>query len=300
MSPAEVVAVIGVGRIGLPVCGHLVRAGYRVIAVDVLPERRALAGRAGAIEEASPARVADQADVVLTVLPGSPELRALMVDEALLEDLRPGTTWIDLTSAAPELGQQLAAAATQRGVHMLEAPLGGGAGAAEQAQLTFFVGGDPDVLTGARPLLQHLARPDGILYQGPAGSGYLTKLLVNTLWFGQALATAEVMLLAQAAGLDLLRLREVLTGGPAASDYIARYLPSVFAGDYLPSFGLERIVEELDSVRESAQAHGVPFELSGLVADLHARALQAFGPVDGELMGVAYLEQQAGRTIRPS
>jgi 3-hydroxyisobutyrate dehydrogenase len=216
----------------------------------------------------------------------------------LLGRLRPGTTWIDLTSAAPELGKQLAAAALEVGVPALEAPIGGGVAAAEQARLTFFVGGDLQVLARMRPLLEVLARPDRILHQGPAGSGYLTKLLVNTLWFGQALATAEVLLLGQAAGLDLARLREVLSSGPAASEFIATVVPSLFEGDYLTTFGLDRIVEELTSVQDSAQAHGVPHELTRLVTDVHARALDRFGPVDGELMGMAYLEQQAGRTLR--
>ncbi len=327
------IAVIGVGRIGLPICRRLIGAGHTVIAVDISPARRELAAEAGAVTGPSASQACERADLVLTVLPGGPELRAEMLggelpgaemsgaevpgadvpgpdvpgaamdgrgDEnpGLLRRMPAGLTWIDLTSAGPELGQDLAEAALAAGVLALDSPVGGGVSAAEQGTLTLFVGGAADLLDRWRPVLEAIAEPDRILHLGRPGAGYLTKLLVNLLWFGQAVATGEAMLLAQAGGLDLGRLRQVLMAGPAGSSFITSYLPALFDGDYLTSFGLDRCVEELQAVRAAAQGYGLPFELSGLVADLHARALAEFGPVDGELMAVAYLEARAGRTIR--
>lgn len=291
------VAVVGVGRMGLPIGERLIRAGHEVCAVDVDPGRLERAAGLGARVGMTAAEAAAQAEVLLTVLPGSPELRALA--EELIEHLPSGLIWVDLTSAAPDLGEELASRAASRGVRMIGAPLGGGVPAAQNGTLTFFAGGEAGALEVVRPVLEALARPEGVLHLGPVGAGYTAKLLVNLLWFGQALAVGEALLLGQSAGLDVARLREVFLDGPASSGFVDSYLPALFAGDYLASFGLDRVVEELESLRTLAGQKDSPFELSGLVADLHARALSRFGPVDGELMGVAYLEELAGRRIRP-
>jgi len=122
--------------------------------------------------------------------------------------------------------------------------------------------------------------------------------LVNLLWFGQGLASAEAVLIGRSAGLQPARLREVLMTGPASSAFISSYLPSPSRGDYLTSFGLDRCVEELDSIERHAHREGLPAAVTSLVARLHREALDRFGPVDGELMGVAYLEDQAGQRLR--
>jgi 3-hydroxyisobutyrate dehydrogenase len=298
MAGMSRVAVAGIGRMGLPICGRLLGAGHAVSALDPDPARLDRARALGARTGMSAVEAVAQAEFLLTVLPGSPELAA-WADE-LIGDLPPGLVWADLTSAAPELGEDLASRAAARGVRMIGAPMGGGVPAAQEGTLTLFAGGEAGALELARPVLAALARPEGVLHLGPVAAGYTAKLLVNLLWFGQALAVGEALLLGQSAGLEVGRLREVLLDGPASSGFVESYLPALFTGDYLTSFGLERVVEELESLRVLAARNDSPFELSGLVADLHARALGRFGPVDGELMGVAYLEALAGRRIRPN
>jgi 3-hydroxyisobutyrate dehydrogenase len=298
------VAVIGLGRMGLPICTRLLGAGHTVLAVDVHPGRRDLAVAAGALAPASAQRAAAEADVLMTVLPGAPELRALMLGpatgEGLLRHVGPDVMWIDMTSASPDLAVDLSSAAARHSVRWLGAPMGGGPEAARAGDLTFFVGGEADVLSACAPVLAPLAAPERILHLGEHPHGYLAKLVVNLLWFTQAIATGEALLLAQAGGLDLVRLQEVMMKGPAASAFIASSVPAVFDGDYRRTFGLDRCVEELASLTAMASEREVPFELSTLVTDLHRRALERFGPVDGELLGVAYLENLAGRRIRPS
>ncbi len=280
------IAVVGGGRIGLPVAARLVAGGHSVRVFDVRPEVEAEAARVGA-GWGSPVG----AEVVITALPGSPELRDLMLS-GLLGQL---STWIDLTSASPALGAELATAASDAGVDYLDAALGGGVSAAENGTLKLFVGGPVEVLDRVRPILECFAGQ--INHLGPAGSGYLTKLLINLLWFGQAVATGEALLLGQAAGLDPRRLSEVMLDSAASSEFIASYLPSVFAGDYLPSFGLDRCVEELDSLEELARARSTPYDVSSAVGRLYQQALATFGPVDGELLGIGYLEHLAGRKL---
>ncbi len=207
-------------------------------------------------------------------------------------------TWIDMTSNSPAAGRALLAAARARGIGVLEAPVGGGVPEARDGTLQLFVGGDIALVERHRRLLEVLADPQRIAHVGGHGAGYLTKLLVNLLWFGQAVATAEALLLARRAGIDLDMLRQVLTSSAASSAFISRDLGALLAGDYLTSFGLDRCCEELAAVTALARDHDVPFQLSALVEEIYQRALTRYGPADGELLAVALLEEQAGIRLR--
>ncbi|HEX4223940.1 MAG TPA: NAD-binding protein [Pseudonocardiaceae bacterium] len=125
-------------------------------------------------------------------------------------------------------------------------------------------------------------------------------MLINTLWFGAAALTTETLLLAQRNGIAPDRFREVLAGSAGDSAFAANHLPALLAGDYLADFGLDRCVEELDAVEHSATEAGTPHPITTAVAELHRAALHRYGPVDGELMGPALLEEQAGTRLRKS
>jgi 3-hydroxyisobutyrate dehydrogenase len=203
-----------------------------------------------------------------------------------------------MTSTDPAAGRELAAAGHGRGVRVLEAPVGGGVPAAVAGTLQLFVGGDAALLEQHRALLQVLADPARITHVGGTGAGYTAKLLVNLLWFGQAMATAEALLLGRRAGIDLDVLRGAFAGSAAASHFITDDLSALFAGDYLASFGLDRCCEELAAVTALARESRVPFELSEHVERIYRRALDRYGPADGELLPVAMLEEQAGIRLR--
>jgi 3-hydroxyisobutyrate dehydrogenase len=168
--------------------------------------------------------------------------------------------------------------------------------AMREGTVTLYVGGDPDVLRASTPVLRSFAGK--IHHAGGSGRGYLTKLLINMLWFGHATLTTEVLLLAQRHGQRPDRMRELLLGSAGDSAYVAQHLPALLDGDYLREFGLDRCVEELDAVEHSADRAGVPHPLTSAVLDLHRTALRHFGPVDGELMATAWLEEQAGAELR--
>ncbi|MGC4940648.1 NAD(P)-dependent oxidoreductase [Kribbella sp. DT2] len=284
------VAVVGAGRIGTPLIERLVAAGHEVTAYDVRAERRT------AVEEAGARWSSDlsAAEVVLTVLPGTPELEAL-VHGPFLTQLHPGTLWIDLTSASPELGKAAAQTAAAAGIRYLESPLGGGVEGMRSGTLTLYAGGAPEVLAAATPILRTFAIT--IHHTGPHGTGYLTKLLINLLWFGQAALTTEALLLAQHHGQSPAVFAELLKGSAGDSAFAERHLPALLAGNYLPDFGLDRCVEELDSVEHSAAFADLPHPITTAVADLHRAALQHYGPIDGELLGPAWLEVQAGTRL---
>jgi 3-hydroxyisobutyrate dehydrogenase len=286
---------------GLPMCANLVQAGYDVTAGDVREELQGAVVACGARWGGPGRGVAAAADVLITVLPGGPELRDLMLAPGgvLLSAMPETAIWIDMTSTSPIIGRVLASAARDRGVAMLEAPVGGGVRAAVAGSLHLFVGGDAELLERHRPMLEALADPARIIHMGGAGAGYTAKHLVNLLWFGQAIATAEALLLARREDIDLDLMRRALAGSAAGSSFIRHDLDALFEGDYLTSFGLDRCCEELDAITTLARQDGVPFALSEQVAQTYKRALARYGPVDGELLPVAMLEEQAGVQLRP-
>lgn len=297
------IVVVGAGRIGLPVAARLVDAGNAVDVVDVRPERQAAAEAVGArwrgAQLAENGSAYPAPTVVLTVLPGSPELREAMLGgldgsaSGLIAQMPAGTLWIDMTSAAPDLAIELATAAADRQIDYVDAALGGGTSHAEQGTLTLYVGGEDRAVHGARPFLAPLAKSDGIHHLGGHGTGYAAKLLINQLWFTQALAFSEVLVLAVRLGVDLSKFAALLEDSPAASAFARDYLPRMMDGDHIPTFGLHRVVEELDSLVRAAKTNGAPWAVSTAVRDLHRDALTHYGAIDGELLGAAFIAQLA-------
>jgi 3-hydroxyisobutyrate dehydrogenase len=295
------IGLVGLGRMGVPVCANLVRAGYNVRAGDRRPEAAEQAARSGACWVPELARLAAGADVLVTVLPGSGEVRELMLGAGgVAAALRAGTTWIDMTSNSPAAMTEVRDAVLDRGVQVLDAPAGGGVAAAQHGSLQLLVGGEAQVVAQHRELLEILASPGRLFHVGGYGAGYTAKLLINLLWFGQAVGTAEALLLGRASGLDLGLLREALADSAAGSRFIHHDLQALFAGDLMRTFGLDRCYEELQIVTELARDHHLPFQVSEAVADVYQRALRRYGPVDGELLGVALLEEEAGLQLRHS
>ena len=297
------ITLVGAGRIGLPVVGRLIAAGHRVEVVDLRADLQADVEAVGAQWSGSSLGQVPVDRLLITVLPGSPELRELMLAPSdgsgpvALAHLARGGSWVDMTSAAPDLADELTAASTAHGVRYIDAAVGGGPEDARRGGLTLYVGGESSDLQRLRPVLEAFADPARIHHMGGHGAGYLTKLLVNQLWFGQVVSVTEAMLLGAHAGLATDRLAGVLDISAAASEFVHSHLPSLLAGDYLPAFALARVVEQLDSLEHLAGSAGTPWSLSKRVAELHRQALDHFGDVDGELLGAAWLEQLAGHTL---
>jgi len=292
------IGFVGVGRMGLPMCANLVAAGHTVTAGDARAEAEQAVLQCGAHWRAQLAEVAADAEILITMLPGGGEVRQVMAGSGVLAAMPSDAVWIDMSSTSPAAGRELAAAARARGVGVLDAPVGGGVSAARSGSLQVFAGGDVAVLDRCRPVLAALADPHRVIHVGGNGAGYTVKLLVNLLWFGQAVATAEALLLARRAGIGLDVLRQTLATSAASTAFIRDDLGSLLDGDYLTSFGLDRCCEELTAIADLARELGVPSELTQTVEHMCQRALRRFGPVDGELMAVAMLEEEAGLRLR--
>jgi 3-hydroxyisobutyrate dehydrogenase len=275
---------------GLPICMRLIERGFVVSATDLRRELRAGAASAGARWADSGAEVASRCDVLITVLPGPGEVSAARGE--LVDALAPGSVWIDMSSATPATAREIARTAQGRGVRILDAPVGGGPTEARSGRLLAFVGGCGDDLAAQRDVLDSLAGL--VLHVGPAGSGYAVKLLVNMLWFGQAVASAEALSLAVRAGLDPETVRLAVQESAAASRFMERDAPALMRGENYDMFSLARCHEELAGVLALGEQLEVPLALTERVTELHAKALERYGDVDGELLAARLVVEQAG------
>ena len=289
----QTVGMVGVGRMGLAMCARLAQQGVSVVATDLRPEARTAVVAAGGDWADSIAEVGARADVVISMLPGPPEVSAIC--EQLIATLSPGSTWIDMTTATPTVADKIAQVASLHKVRTLDAPVGGGPAEARDGRLLAFVGGSLEDLQAQRGVLDVVA--DRVLHVGPAGSGYAVKLLVNLLWFGQAVANAEVLAIAVRAGLDPETVRHAVQQSAAGSRFMERDGPALMRGDNLTSFSLARCVEELSGVLSLGSEHGVPLALGERVSEIYAEALDHFGDVDGELLAARLVSERSGITF---
>ena len=286
------VGVIGLGRMGTAICGRYCDLGFSVLAHDVRAERAAPARELGAGWAHSVGELASRSDVVLTVLPGPAEV--LAVRDPLLGGLARGAAWIEMSSATPATAHQIAPVAREASVRYVDAPLGGDPGRARDGRLLVFAGGSSEDLGALEDVLERVA--ERVLHVGPAGSGYLTTLLANLLWFGQAIASAEAFAIAARAGLDPRVLRSAIQQGPAAGRFMERDAEALLAGDDMTAFSLAGCHLELTEIVELAHANGVAAVLSETVRDLYAAALGHYGDVDGELLGARLVLERSGIT----
>jgi 3-hydroxyisobutyrate dehydrogenase len=284
------VGVIGLGRMGLPICRRLMRTGFAVAGHDTDDAAQASLAALGGQGIASRAELAARSEVILTVLPGPEELGAML--EPLLTEMRPGATWIDMSTATPALGRERARAGSERGVHVVEAPMGGGPEQARDGQLLIYAGGDAADLSRQRTLLDALAAH--VLHVGSFGAGYTVKLLVNLLWFGQAVANSEALVLAVRAGVDPETFRRTVQMSAAASRFMDSDATALMAGDNKAAFSLARSRDELTAVTEMAAELDVPLLLGDRVAEVYGQALERYGDVLGELLGARLAADRAG------
>ncbi|RLK52550.1 NAD(P)-dependent oxidoreductase [Microbacterium telephonicum] len=288
MTPLARATVIGGGRMGGPIARRLLRAGYDVHLVDVDARVREVAYADGfSVGE----RLDDTpCDIVVTVLPDVAAFR--VVAEPLVDLLRPGALWIDMTSNDP----RVAASAAERlpdDVGFVGAPMGGGPSDARDGTLAFYAGGAPESVARATAVLSLLAAPDSIRVAGAdIRHGYVMKLLVNTVWFTQVAAVSEAMITAEAHGIDRDRFAELLNSSAARSVFTDVSLPRLVEGDFLADFGLRECVEELDLTEALTRDAGIDPRVLREVATLHREALSRFGPIDGEMLVARYLDER--------
>jgi 3-hydroxyisobutyrate dehydrogenase len=293
------VGFIGLGHMGGPMSANVLAAGHDLVVHDVRPEAAGVLA-AGAAWAASPREAGAGRDVVITMLPTPRHVAEVVLGPAgLLDGLAPGAVWIDMSTSVPEVAERVLALAGPRRVAVLDAPVSGMAAGANAGTLQIFVGGEPAAYHRVRPVLEAMGDPDKILHVGGNGAGYTVKLMINLLWFGHLVASAEVLTVGVRAGVDLATLRHCLLASPAASNFLERDVLSVLdRGDYDDSFALALACKDLGLAVDLARQTGVPAEVSALTEQIYRRARAQYGDDGGEMLPIKLLEDLTSTPLR--
>jgi len=294
------IGFIGLGHMGAPMAANLRRAGFELVVHDAHRVAAAAVEAAGAGWADTPGEVGARADLVITMLPTPAVVESVLLGpHGLLDGLRPGAIWMDMSTSTPAVAERVRALGEPRGIAVLDAPVAGMAAGAEAGTLQVYVGGDPEPYRRALPVLRAMGDPDRILHVGPHGSGYVVKLMVNLLWFAQLVATAEVLAVGVRAGVELGTLRDSLLASPARGNLLEHdLLPLLAAGDYDESFAMALACKDLGLAVDVARAAGVPVELAALVEQIYRRGRAQYGDRAGEMVPVKLYEDLAGVQLR--
>jgi 3-hydroxyisobutyrate dehydrogenase len=275
---------------------NLLGAGYQLVVHDVNDEAAQRLVALGARQAESVEALADACDIVVTMLPGPPQVESVI--RTMAPRLRAGAVWVDMSTSTPAAARVVDETLAARGVSRLDAPVSGMAKGASAGTLQIFVGGDAEVLAIVRPLFDVMGDPKRVLHVGGLGAGYTVKLMINQLWFSHLVASAEVLTIGMKAGVDLETLHLSLLASPAASSFLANDLPSVFDGDYDESFAMKLACKDLGLAIDLSRDVGVPAPLSAQVEQTYRTALAKYGPEAGEMTPIRLAEDLAQVQLR--
>ena len=291
------IGFIGLGIMGSPMAANLIRAGYEVTGHDVSTdsmERLVQAGGkpAGSIEEA----VAGS-DVVITMLPDSPQVNEVVLGEkGVLAFAGSDLLLIDMSTIAPETSVAVAKFARDTGTRVLDAPVSGGEQGAIEASLSIMVGGDAESFETARPILEHLGKT--IVHVGDHGAGQTVKAANQLMVAGIIALVSEAIVLLEASGVDSERGLEVLAGGLAGNRILDRKGASMLAREFAPGFRIDLHHKDMGIALASARSAGVSLPVTGVVAQLVASArAMGHGSLDHSAL-LSVVEKLSGRDVR--
>ena len=288
------VGFVGLGIMGGPMAANLVKAGFDVVGHNRSPEPvRRLVEQGGRGAEALADAVRD-ADVVITMVPDSPDVEAVALGEdGIYAHAKPGTLHVDMSSIRPDVARRVAEAGRERGMRVLDAPVSGGEQGAIDASLSIMVGGEPADFADARPVLEAVGKT--VVHVGPAGSGQTVKAANQLIVAGTIELVAEAIVFLEAYGVDTEAAVKVLAGGLAGNAILDRKAANMLRRDFTPGFRIELHDKDLGIVTSAAREAGVVIPLGAVVAQLVA-SLKAQG--DGGLDHSALLklvERLSGR-----
>lgn len=278
---------------GAPMARNLLKAGYTVVAHNRTRAKAEALEPDGATVAESPSQAAEQAEVVISCLPDSPDVEEVWLGEGgVAASARSGMLGIDMSTIAPATARKVAEAMERQGASFLDAPISGGDVGAINGTLSIMAGGPKDAFQRAEPIFQAMGKT--IVHCGPSGMGQQTKLCNQVICVLNILAAAEAVTLARKAGLDLDRMLEAVTAGAAASWMLENLGPKMAVGNFDPGFFVDLQQKDLRLVQESARELKVPLPGTTIVHQLFA-ANQAKGEGhEGTQALVKTLERLAG------
>jgi 3-hydroxyisobutyrate dehydrogenase len=285
------IGFIGLGNMGGPMAANLLQAGHEVTGFDLSAESLDRLVGAGGKPAASAAAAAAAADIVITMLPAGPHVRAVYLgDGRILASARPGSLLIDCSTIDVETARAVGKAAAEAGRAMLDAPVSGGVGGAAAGTLTFMVGGAAADFARAEPVLQNMGKT--IVHAGPAGNGQAAKICNNMILGISMIAVCEGFALAEKLGLDWQRLFDISAKSSGQCWSMTNYCPvpgpvpsSPANRDYKAGFTAEMMLKDLKLAQQAAQGAGAATPMGANAAALYALMVNAGnGPADFSAM----------------
>ena len=254
------IGFIGLGIMGKPMAKNLLKAGYPLLVNNRSQAPMQELAACGAIP-ATQAEIGENCDVVLTMLPNSPQVKQVMLGEnGVAAHMHPGSTFIDMTSINPVASKEIAAALAEKGIEMLDAPVSGGEPKAIDGSLSFMVGGKQEIFDRFKPLLETMG--SSVVHCGDVGAGNTTKLANQIIVACNIQALAEALTLAQKAGVDPQLVFEAIRGGLAGSTVMNAKAPMMIAGDDKPGFKIDLHIKDLNNALDCAHTVGAPLPMT--------------------------------------
>lgn len=287
-----IIGFIGLGIMGKPMARNLMKAGYALVVHSRSRPPVDEIGKEGAEIAGNPEEVAARTQVVITMLPDSPDVEQVYGGEqGVFAGAGPGTLLIDMSSISPVVARKLALEAKGRGLDMLDAPVSGGEAGAISATLSIMIGGEAPAVERAMPIFQALGK--NIVHVGDAGAGQVTKA-ANQIVVGVTIAAvSEALALAAKAGVDPAKVRQVLLGGFAQSRILDAHGQRMLEHNFKPGFRIRLHEKDLRIALATGGEYGVPLMVTGIVAQMMT-AMRAMGRGELDHSGlVTLIEEQA-------
>lgn len=261
------IAVIGLGIMGLPMAKNLVAAGHDVTGYNRSPQKAQALAEAGGTAAGSVAEAVQGAEVIITMLPDSPDVQSVVEGEdGVFAHATRGALWIDASTIRPDVAGELAKSAREAGLRPLDAPVSGGEQGAIDGVLSIMVGGETEDFDAARPTLEVVGKT--IVHVGPSGSGQTVKAANQLIVAGNIELLAEAVVFLEAYGVDTDAALKVLGGGLAGSKVLDQKGQKMLDRDFAPGFRLALHHKDMGIVTAAAREAGVTIPLGGLVAQL--------------------------------
>ena len=291
------IGFIGLGIMGKPMSKNLVKAGYDLIVYDRNQAAAHEVAECGAQEAFSTAEVAAVSDVIITMVPNSPQVREVALSEdGIIAKAKEGTVLIDMSSIDPVESRKIGAALAEKGIDMLDAPVSGGEPKAIDGTLSVMVGGKEETFDKYKELLSHMAA--SVVYVGELGAGNVAKLANQIVVASNIAAVAEALTISVKAGVDPEHVYQAIRGGLAGSTVMDAKAPMMMDRNFKPGFRIELHIKDLNNALNAAHAVSAPVPITAQMMEI-LQAVKADGYEKEDHSGMLhYYEKNANVTVK--
>lgn len=291
------IGFIGLGIMGKPMAKNLVKAGYELVVYDINKEVVNELVGLGSEKGLSPKDVAERTELILTMLPNSPQVKEVVLGEnGVIEGVRAGQILIDMSSIAPLISKEIASQLEKKGVEMLDAPVSGGQEKAIAGTLAFMVGGKEEVFNKCKEILEVMG--GSVTLVGSIGAGQTTKLVNQAIVAVNIAIIAEALVMGKKAGVDPERIVDAIRKGLAGSQCLEDKVPRMFSHQFDPGFRINLHVKDLKNVFETSRQLNTAMPLTAQVMEM-MQSLMAEGFDNLDHGGLAlYYEKINNITLR--